>query len=101
MNNLNDRLTVESKVLKDEERPRNIVICKVCLEVLESVGRHDFVQCDCSNKTYVDGGTAYQRIGAVDLGLVEVLRSPDRDPKVEARDLDRVQSCLDSRKGYL
>lgn len=63
-----------------EEKPRNIVLCRGCLDVLESRHRHDFVQCKCENQTFVDGGTSYQRIGGKDLALVEVIESP-REPR--------------------
>lgn len=58
------------------EQPRNIVLCKECLDVLESRHRHDFVQCKCPNGTFVDGGTSYQRIGGKDLAKVEIIESP-------------------------
>ena len=63
-------------VNKAERRGRNIVMCKVCLTVMESTHRHDFVQCSCENGTFVDGGIDYQRIGGRDLSLVEVIESP-------------------------
>lgn len=65
----------------DIDRPRNIVLCKVCLDVLESKYRHDFVQCKCENQTFTDGGTSYQRTGGKDLALVEIIESP-RGPMV-------------------
>lgn len=58
------------------EEPRNVVLCKECLDVLESKHRHDFVQCKCPNGTFVDGGTSYQRIGGRDLAKIEIIESP-------------------------
>ncbi len=59
-----------------DDKPRNIVLCKDCLEVLESKHRHDFVQCSCENQTYTDGGIDYQRIGGKDLSRIEIIESP-------------------------
>ena len=35
---------------------KNSVKCLVCNTILESKYRHDFQQCNCSNKAFVDGG---------------------------------------------
>lgn len=51
----------------------NSVKCLACNSVLTSTHRHHFATCGCSNETFTDGGLAYQRIGAVDLDLVENL----------------------------
>lgn len=51
------------------------VKCLKCNTILESKYRHDFVQCKCENKTFVDGGNDYCRYGGADLSLVEVLDS--------------------------
>ena len=61
-----------------DERPRNIVLCRGCLEALESKHRHDFVQCGCENRTFADGGADCQRYGGKDMSLVEVIESPLR-----------------------
>ena len=45
--------------------------CKKCGDVLVSIHRHDYVTCGCDNQTMLDGGTAYQRYGGVDLDLVD------------------------------
>lgn len=52
---------------------RNSIQCLSCTEVLESRHRHDFVQCTCSNQSFVDGGLAYTRVGGVDLSLIKDL----------------------------
>ena len=52
---------------------KNSIKCLVCNTILESKHRHDFQQCNCSNKAYVDGGLSYERIGAMDLDLIEIL----------------------------
>lgn len=52
---------------------RNSIKCLVCNTTLESKHRHDFQQCNCSNKAFVDGGLSYERIGAMDLDLIEIL----------------------------
>ena len=52
---------------------RNSIKCLVCNTILESKHQHDFQQCNCSNKAFVDGGLSYERIGAMDLALIEIL----------------------------
>lgn len=51
----------------------SIVKCLECGRVLVSTHRHDFVQCNCSNETYVDGGKDYTRIGGMDLNKIHVI----------------------------
>ena len=52
---------------------KNSIKCLVCNTTLESKHQHDFQQCNCSNKAFVDGGLSYERIGATDLSLIEIL----------------------------
>lgn len=52
----------------------NVVKCLLCQEVLVSNHRHDFKQCGCPNKTFVDGGYEYLRCGGKEMRLVEILR---------------------------
>ena len=52
---------------------RNSIKRLVCNTILESKHQHDFRQCNCSNKAFVDGGLSYERIGAMDLDLIEIL----------------------------
>ena len=52
---------------------KNSVKCLECNTILQSKHRHDFQQCNCSNKAFVDGGLSYERIGAMDLDLIEIL----------------------------
>ena len=35
---------------------KNSIKCLVCSTILESKQQHDFQQCNCSNKAFVDGG---------------------------------------------
>ena len=49
------------------------VRCLCCGKILVSKHRHDFVQCNCENETFVDGGNDYMRAGGMDLALIEVL----------------------------
>lgn len=46
------------------------VMCSACGEVLISIDRHHFNQCSCQNETFVDGGSYYQRVGAIDLSKI-------------------------------
>ena len=52
---------------------KNSVKCLICNTILESKHRHDFQQCNCSNRAFVDGGLSCIRIGAMDLDLIEIL----------------------------
>ena len=52
---------------------RNAIKCLVCNTVLESKHQHHFVECGCKNQTFNDGGLSYNRVGAVNLELVENL----------------------------
>ena len=52
---------------------RNAIKCLVCNTVLESKHQHHFVECGCKNQTFNDGGLVYNRVGAVNLDLVENL----------------------------
>ena len=56
-----------------ERLTKNSIKCLVCNTVLESKHQHDFQQCNCSNKAFVDGGLSYIRLGAMDLDLIEIL----------------------------
>lgn len=60
----------------------NIVKCLNCYVVLESRFKHDFQQCECDNKTFCDGGNAYQRVGGKDLNKVEIIYTPDGPKKL-------------------
>lgn len=62
---------------------RNAIKCLQCNTVLESKYGHDFQQCSCSNQAFVDGGTVYVRLGAVDLDLIENLSEYTTYDKVE------------------
>jgi DNA-directed RNA polymerase subunit RPC12/RpoP len=49
------------------------VKCLECGKVLESLSRHDFVECGCPNGTFVDGGGDYCRYGGVDMKKIELI----------------------------
>ena len=68
---------------------RNRVRCMVCGTTLESKYRHHFVTCNCHNETFCDGGTAYQRVGAKDLDLVENLAEHIEVTKEEKEEMQR------------
>lgn len=53
--------------------------CLRCLEILESLYTHNFVQCACSNETFLDGGNSYMRVGGKDLSLIKVLNIPKEE----------------------
>ena len=51
----------------------NSVKCLECGEVLVSKSQHHYVQCDCKNQTFTDGGLVYNRAGGKDLDKIEDL----------------------------
>ena len=51
----------------------NSVKCSECGEVLVSKSQHHYVQCQCKNQTFCDGGLAYIRTGGKDLDKIEDL----------------------------
>jgi hypothetical protein len=53
------------------------VRCLACGMTLVSTHRHDFRQSGCPQQTFVDGGSAYLRIGGRDLRMIEVLVNPE------------------------
>lgn len=61
------------------------VKCLQCNKILESKSRHDFAQCSCSNKTFVDGGNDYMRAGGVDMDKIEVIEDKGKKVKVSAK----------------
>jgi hypothetical protein len=66
--------------------------CLSCGDVVESVHRHDFVQCRCG-ALFLDGGTSYVRWGAKDMQDVKFLT--DTRPKTRSEvlsDIARFQS---------
>ena len=69
---------------------RNIVKCGGCEEVIESKHRHDFRTCKC-DATFVDGGTAYVRVGFKDSVGFEYLTEYDGDCDCDVR--EREQDC--------
>lgn len=57
--------------------------CLTCGAVIQSKHRHDFVMCDCGLQSdtgiYVDGGTAYFRMGVGKDARYEVVNEEARD----------------------
>lgn len=64
----------------------NSVKCLSCNTVLVSKHRHDYVSCNCDNRTFVDGGNSYVRLGGMDLTLVEDLAEYEEITKDELED---------------
>jgi hypothetical protein len=46
--------------------------CDNCNQILESLYRHQFVQCKCENESFVDGGISYTKIGGKDLSKISI-----------------------------
>lgn len=49
----------------------NSVKCLECNVILVSRHRHDYVTCGCPNDAMADGGTEYERYGAMDMDKIE------------------------------
>ena len=60
----------------------NKVFCTNCGKILESKSVHDFVQCDCENGTFTDGGNDYCRRGGKDLSKVIVVTSKSMEKRL-------------------
>ena len=57
-------------------RTRTVVVvnkcqCAVCLDIIESKHRHDFVQCSCG-AIFTDGGTEYIRRGGEIVNIIDM-----------------------------
>lgn len=58
-------------IIEQMNTNQNIAVCLQCGQILHSKHRHDFVQCDCPNHTFTDGGNDYKRRGGMDLRLIK------------------------------
>ena len=67
--------------IPEKDREHGKVQCLVCGKILESMSQHDFVSCDCSNETFVDGGKAYMRCGGKSLAKIKIL-APIEDDEI-------------------
>ena len=63
----------------------NSIKCLECNEVLVSRHVHDYNTCSCPNQAMVDGGTYYERYGAVDLDKIDKLHLYDDDDFEDVR----------------
>lgn len=65
---------------------RNRARCALCNDVVESLHRHDFVQCSCQ-AIFVDGGQDYWRRGGEPQNFIEMDDSePPPLPKMRPKD---------------
>lgn len=55
---------------------RNRCKCKLCGDIIESISRHDFVECQCG-EIFTDGGTDYIRRGAKNINNIIDLSNED------------------------
>lgn len=46
-----------------EYASRTIVQCLDCDKIIQSVGRHNYVECGCPSGAMIDGGDVYTRLG--------------------------------------
>lgn len=60
---------------------RNRIKCLECGEILESKFTHDFQQCSCQNRTFVDGGDEYCRYGGFDVEKIYFMNDEESDKK--------------------
>lgn len=54
----------------DEQRKVRGVYCTLCDSAFFSQFRHDYVNCECDNEAFVDGGRDYFKAGAKDMTKV-------------------------------
>lgn len=51
-----------------------VAVCLVCDEILVSTHQHDFQQCECKQKSMIDGGGGRgSRYGGCVLDMVEII----------------------------
>jgi hypothetical protein len=71
--------------VKMEKKPtlRNRCQCRLCLDVIESTFRHDFVRCKCG-AIFTDGGPFYVRRGTMKPGTTfeDIIDIGDDDAKI-------------------
>jgi len=77
---------------------RNRAKCRICLDVIESVNRHDFVRCKCG-EIFIDGGNGEQsggftRAGAKDYNNFLIVL--DNDEEVPYRSIVRIPDPIPS-----
>lgn len=59
---------------------RNRCQCSVCLDIIESKGRHNFVQCQCG-RIFTDGGLDYVRRGCMEANdIIDLTEYEEIDP---------------------
>ena len=69
-------------------RTRTVVVvnkcqCALCLDIIESTSRHNFVSCGCG-AIFTDGGTSYIRRGAKDLAnIIDLSETYEEDYESE------------------
>lgn len=56
---------------------RNAAKCAKCHDVIQSVHRHDFVECECGS-IFVDGGNEYMRAGGAKEDFIALYVSTDK-----------------------
>ena len=56
--------------------------CRACLDVIQSMHRHDFVPCSCG-AIFIDGGSSYTRIGCPPGKMEDHIECIDREDKNE------------------
>ena len=59
-----------------------MIQCKKCIDIIESVHRHDFKWCSCKS-IYIDGGRDYQRVGFVGVYDEVIETDPEKFMKCE------------------
>ena len=69
-------------------RTRTVVVvnkcqCALCLDIIESTSRHNFVSCGCG-AIFTDGGKSYIRRGAKDLAnIIDMSETYEEDYESE------------------
>ena len=68
---------------KERKIKTNKAQCLVCLDIIESVSVHDFVECSCG-EIHVDGGKDYLRRGFKRLKMLKELSEYEEDCKPQS-----------------
>ena len=72
---------------------RNAAKCNRCGDVIQSVSRHDFVECECGS-IFVDGGNEYMRAGGAKEDFIALYVSTDKPYVPESVQLEHTDIIL-------
>lgn len=73
-NKMKTTLVVTGREELDLHKEFDGVLCTKCNTALYSLTRHNFHDCGCDNRTFVDGGLDYMCFGATNMDAVKIVK---------------------------